>query len=111
MDYTFLSWNSPGQNTGVGRLSLFQWIFPTQGIKPGSPALQVDSLPTELSGKPRELAGNFPESLLKQIAGLQPLCFCFSGLTQECAFLIIYEVMLTLLIPGHDVRTTSLACS
>ena len=79
-------WNSPGQNTGVGSLSLLQGIFPTQGlnlglphcrqilyqlshkgsprtlewvaylpnpgIKPGSPALQVDSLPTELSGKP-----------------------------------------------------------
>ena len=23
-------WNSPGQNTGVGSLSLLQWIFPTQ---------------------------------------------------------------------------------
>ena len=23
-------WNSPGQNTGVGNLSLLQWIFPTQ---------------------------------------------------------------------------------
>ena len=80
-------WNSPGQNTGVGSLSLIQGIFPTQGwnpglphcrqilyqlnhkestrilsvkpipspedlpnpgIEPGSPALQVDSLPTEL---------------------------------------------------------------
>ena len=84
-------WNSPGQNTGVGSLSLLQGIFPTHGsnpgllhcrwilyqlshkgsprilewvaypfsrdlpkprIKPGSPALQADSLPTELSGKP-----------------------------------------------------------
>ena len=84
-------WNSPGQNTGVGNLSLLQGIFPTQGlnhslphckwilyqlshrqvqeywsgqpipspadlpnpgIEPGSPALQADSLPTELSGKP-----------------------------------------------------------
>ena len=84
-------WNSPGQNTGVGSLSLLQGIFPTQGsnpdlphcgkilyqlshkgsprilqwvaipspvdlpnpgIKPGSPALQVDSLPTEISRKP-----------------------------------------------------------
>ena len=39
------------KNTGLGSLSLFQQIFPTQikpGIKPGSPALQVDSLPTEL---------------------------------------------------------------
>ena len=84
-------WNSPGQNTGVGSLSLLQGIFPTQrlkpglphwgrffiswatreaqeywngypipspvdlpdpGIEPGSPALQVDFLPTELWGKP-----------------------------------------------------------
>ena len=84
-------WNSQGQNTGVGSLSLLQGIFPTQGsnpsllhcrrilhqlshkgnsrilewvaypfskglpdpgIKPGFPALQADSIPTELSGKP-----------------------------------------------------------
>ena len=83
-------WNSPGQNTGVGSLSLLQGIFPTQGSNPrllhcrqilyqlshkgspkilewvvypfssgssqprnwiGSPALQADSLPTELWGK------------------------------------------------------------
>ena len=84
-------WNSPGQNTGVGSLSLLQGIFPTQGSNPGllhcrqilyqlshkgsprtlewvaypfssgsfrprielgSPALQVDALPTELPRKP-----------------------------------------------------------
>ena len=28
-------WNSPGQNTGVGSLSLFQGIFPTQGSNLG----------------------------------------------------------------------------
>ena len=28
-------WNSPSQNTGVGRLSLLQGIFPTQGLNPG----------------------------------------------------------------------------
>ena len=28
-------WNSPSQNTGVGSLSLFQGIFPTQRSKPG----------------------------------------------------------------------------
>ena len=83
-------WNSPGQNTGVGSLSLLHGIFPTQGSNPsllhcrqilyqlshkgnprilewvaypspgdlpnpgielGSPALQADSLPTEISGK------------------------------------------------------------
>ena len=29
------SWNSPGQNTGLGSLSLLQGIFPTQGSNPG----------------------------------------------------------------------------
>ena len=28
-------WNSPGQNIGVGSLSLLQGIFPTQGLNPG----------------------------------------------------------------------------
>ena len=28
-------WNSPGQNTGVGSLSLLQGVFPTQGLNPG----------------------------------------------------------------------------
>ena len=30
-------WNSSGQNTGVGSLSLLQGIFPTQGSNPGLP--------------------------------------------------------------------------
>ena len=30
-------WNSLGQNTGVGNLSLLQGIFPAQGLNPGLP--------------------------------------------------------------------------
>ena len=30
-------WNAPGQNTGVGSLSLLQGLFPTQGLNPGLP--------------------------------------------------------------------------
>ena len=30
-------WNSPGQDTGVGSLSLLQGIFPSQGSNPGLP--------------------------------------------------------------------------
>ena len=30
-------WNSPGQNIGVGSISLLQGIFPTQGLDPGLP--------------------------------------------------------------------------
>ena len=33
----YSAWNSPGQNTGVGSLSLLQGIFPTQGLNPGLP--------------------------------------------------------------------------
>ena len=55
MDWLYSSWNSPGQNTGVGSLSLLQGGFPNPGIEPRSPTLQVDSLPAEPQGKP-ELA-------------------------------------------------------
>ena len=33
----YTPWNSPGQNTGMGTLSLLQGIFPTQGLNPGLP--------------------------------------------------------------------------
>ena len=45
-------WNSPGQNTGVGNLSLLHGIFQTQGWEPRSPTLQADSLTAEPQGKP-----------------------------------------------------------
>ena len=31
----YSTWNSPGQNTRIGSLSLLQGIFPTQGSNPG----------------------------------------------------------------------------
>ena len=31
----YSTWNSPGQNSGVGSLSFLQGIFPTQGSNPG----------------------------------------------------------------------------
>ena len=36
-DYIYSPWNSPGQDTGVGSLSLLQGIFLTQGSNPGLP--------------------------------------------------------------------------
>ena len=47
----YSQWNSPGQNTGVGNLSLLQGDLPNPGIKPRSPALQADALPAEPPGK------------------------------------------------------------
>ena len=40
------------KNTGMGSLSLLQGNLSKPGIKLGSPALQMDSLPAELPGKP-----------------------------------------------------------
>ena len=43
---------------GILQARILEWVafpspgdLPNPGIKPGSPALQADSLPTELSGK------------------------------------------------------------
>ena len=59
-------WYFPGQNTGVGSLSLLQGIFPTQGFNPDVPVLQADSLPAEPQGKPMN-AGVGSLSLLQWI--------------------------------------------
>ena len=40
-------WNSPGQNSEVGSLSLLQGIIATQGSNPGLPVLRADSLLAE----------------------------------------------------------------
>ena len=53
MDYTV---------QGILQARILEWVafsspgdLPNPGFEPGSPALQADSLPTELSGKPEAL--------------------------------------------------------
>ena len=48
-------WNFPGQNTGVGSLSLFQGIFPTQGSNPGLPHCRWILYQLNQKGSPRLL--------------------------------------------------------
>ena len=50
----------------MGSLSLLQGIFPTQIFEPRSPTLQVDSLPAEPRGKPKNI-GVGSQSLLQRI--------------------------------------------
>ena len=52
MDY---AWNSPGQNTGVGSLSLLQGMFPTQGLNPGLPHCRQILYTLSHKGSPRTL--------------------------------------------------------
>ena len=58
-------WNSPGESPSPGDL-------PNLGIEPRSPTLQVDSLPAELQGKPKN-TGMGSLSLLQQIFLTQEL--------------------------------------
>ena len=55
-------WNSPGQNTGVGILSLLQGIFPTQESNPGFPHCR--QILYQLSHKGGPLTTGPPESFL-----------------------------------------------
>ena len=48
-------WYSPGQNTGVGSHSLFQKIFPTQGLNPGLPHCRQILYLLSHKGSPRIL--------------------------------------------------------
>ena len=59
-------WNSPGRNTGVGSLFPSPGDLLNPGIKPRSPALQVDSLPAEPQEKPKN-TGVGSLSLLQRI--------------------------------------------
>jgi len=47
--------NPPGQNTGVGSLSLLQGIFPTQGLNPGLPHYRQIFYQLSHQGSPRIL--------------------------------------------------------
>ena len=47
--------NSPGQNTGVGCLSVLQGIFPTQGSNPGLPYCRQIIYQLSHKGSPRVL--------------------------------------------------------
>ena len=51
----YSSWNSPGQNTGVGSLSLLQGIFPTQGLNSGFPHCRRILYQLSQKGNPRIL--------------------------------------------------------
>ena len=65
-------WNSPGQNTEVGSLSLLQGIFPTQGSNPGLPHCRQILYQLSHKGSPRILRVGSP-SLLQQIFPTQEL--------------------------------------
>ena len=72
-------WNSPGQNTGVGSLSLLQGIFPTQGSNPG--LLHCSQILYHLSHRKPRNTGVDSLSLLQEIFPTQELSgvSCIAG--------------------------------
>ena len=71
-------WNTPGQNTGEGSLSLLQGIFPTQGSNPGLPhcsqilyQLSHQGSLGGFSGRNRSLAQPLPGFILWTICPLE----------------------------------------
>ena len=64
-------WNSPGQNTGVGNLSLLQGIFPTQGSNPGPPHCRW--ILYQLSHRVNELLDQISEMNKEPIISVSPI--------------------------------------
>ena len=93
--------NSPGQNTGVGSLSLLQGILPSQGWNTRSPTLQVDSLPAKPQGKLKN-TGEDSLSLLQWIFPTQEL---------NWGFLHCRQILYQLSYPGRlDMTKTLYNC-
>ena len=63
----YSSWNSPGQNTGVGSRSLLQGIFPTQGLNPGLPHCRWILYQLSHQGSPLKACGQQRKSLTMRI--------------------------------------------
>ena len=60
----------PGKHTGVGGHALLQGNLPNPEVELRSPTLQVDSLPAEPPGKPKNI-GMSSLSLLQRISPTQ----------------------------------------
>ena len=81
----FCPQNSPGKNTGVGCHSRFPGDLPDPGIKPGSPALWADALPSEPPGKHIHVWVDLYIHVCAVYLYIQPLVmewkiiFCYSG--------------------------------
>ena len=61
-------WNSPGQNTGVGSLSLLQRIFPTQGSNPVLPYCRWILYQLSYQGSPEFVCRCLAKSKISPVA-------------------------------------------
>ena len=91
-------WDSPNKNTGVGSYYILLGIFPTPGIQPRSPALQVFWIFYFLShqGSPFPYCTCLIALLCYQRRSDGPsssfpvFCQCYEGLRHGCAILLLF---------------------
>src|SRR5574340_631081 len=85
-------WNSPGQNTGVGSLSLLQWILRTQGLNPGLLHCRQSlyHLSHQDAHKVSEMMINAIINKVRWIGGLMLLSLCNFPLLPICNFICFY---------------------
>ena len=83
-------WNSPGQNTGVGSLSLLHGIFPTQGSNLGLPHCR-QILYQLNKGSPISLE-NSGKNSLGNIGQLNPIKLIHHGQFQEHMVDLTYKI-------------------
>ena len=101
-------WNSSGQNTGVGSISLLQGNLPNPGIESRSPTLQADSLPAEPPGKPKNtglgsvplLQGIFPDAGVRRNPPVIPNSLSLST----------HAFLLQVVSGPHDTAQISVIC-
>ena len=73
-------WISPGQYTGVGSLSLLQWIFPTQRSNPGLPHCRWILYQLNHKESPRILEWvAYPSSSRSSWPGIKPVSTALEG--------------------------------
>ena len=103
--WLYCPWNSLGQNTRVGNLSLLQGNVPNPGIEPGSPALQADSLLIEPSGKPYVPVTEDKHQLFFCVTVC--LSVWLSENTMNCFYLSVYPHFHQLVVMNRKVEKCS----
>ena len=84
-------WNCPGQNTGVGSLSLLHGIFPTQGSNLGLPHCRWILYQLNHKGSPISLE-NSGKNSLGNISQLNPIKLIHHGQFQEHMVDLKYKI-------------------
>ena len=99
-----------------GSPRILEWDLPDPGVKPGSPALQVDSLPTELSGKPIETKVSIIEAFLPRTVSVREpeksvLKFNFFRFGHTCFYIILINHELTESLVKHILTHDIVPCT